>query len=148
MGLNYKLTQRFSKATTSDVQHTNSFARAQNADNFGAGGGQSFSERQEIELRRKLVQGYKNARVAQGVNRIPRARTYAEELAIRKKAVENRCSSTTDSRQERNSTLEAGGLRKYDTSAQKNQAGLRQQMADRFAAPARPTPKTGGFGRY
>ena len=149
MGLNMRLIQRVAKTSTSDVRHTNNYARAQNSDSFGAGGGQSFTERQGIEMQRKLVQGYKNARVAQGVNRMPKARTYAEELEIRKKALENRHSTSgRGGLQEMNSQKEAGGLMKYDTTAQGGQASLRQQMAQRFSAPARPTPKTGGFGRH
>ncbi len=133
MGLNYKLTQRFSKATTSDVRHTSSFAAAQNSGGFGAGGGQSFTERQEIELQRKLVQGYKNARVAQGINRIPRARTYTEELAIRKKATENRHSARD--------TGSAGVVGAQDSGRSSNfrmqsaSETIRQQMATSFGKP-------------
>ncbi|MBR5418718.1 hypothetical protein IK110_00480 [Candidatus Saccharibacteria bacterium] len=149
MGLNYKLIQRFAKTSTSDVQHTSSYAKAQNSTSFGAAGAQSFDERQQIELQRKMVQGYKNARVAQGVNRIPKARTYAEELAIRKKAMENRRSSwAPEDYQEKNLKKEAGGLMKYDKNAKIGQANMRQQMAERFSAKARPVPKSGGFGRH
>ena len=133
MGLNYKLTQRFSKATTSDVRHTSSFAAAQNSGGFGAGGGQSFTERQEIELQRKLVQGYKNARVAQGINRIPRARTYTEELAIRKKAAENRHSAKDTG----SIGIASAGGSSAGTNYRMQSASetIRQQMATSFGKP-------------
>ena len=138
MGINYKLTQRFSKATTSDVQHTNSFAAAQNSASFGASGGQSFSERQEMEFQRKLVQGYKNARLAQGINRGPKARTYTEELAIRKKAAENRHAS-------RGTGGVPGGTQGSSTNSnfrmQSASETIRQQMASSFGKPTKP-------GRY
>lgn len=149
MGLSAKMIQRITGVKAADMRHTNSYAKVQSGGNFGAAGGQSFGERQQIEWQRKMVQGYKNARVAQGVNRIPKARTYAEELAIRKKAAENRHSAwVPEDYQEKNLKKEAGGLMKFDKNAQIGQANVRQQMAERFSAQARPIPKSGGFGRH
>lgn len=144
MAFNSKMIQRLTKASTSDMQHTSSYAKAQNAGHFGAEGGQTFAERQAIEWQRKMVQGYKNARVAQGVNRIPRARTYAEELEIRKKALENRHSA----REKDEIDGCESRYQRFGNNAQPEQMTARQQMAARFAAPARPAPKTGGFGRH
>jgi len=141
--------QHITGVKSSDMRHTSSYAEAQSGKNFGAYGGQTFDERQQIEWQRKMVQGYKNARVAQGVNRMPKARTYAEELAIRKKAMENRHSAwAPEDYQEKNLKKESGGLAKFDRGAQMGQANVRQQMAERFSAPARPIPKSGGFGRH
>ena len=149
MALTSKMIQRITGAKASDMRHTSGYAEAQSGKNFGAAGGQSFTERQQIELERKLIQGYKNARVARGVNRIPKARTYAEELAIRKKAAENRrLGRIAEDYQEKNLKKEAGGLMKFDKNAQMGQANVRQQMAERFSAQARPIPKSGGFGRH
>ena len=116
MALNFKLIQRTAKTSTSDVMHSNGYANVENANSFGASDSTTFSERQQIEQNRKMIRGYRNARIAQGVNRMPAAR-----------------------RQEFNSRQEMGGLRNFGTN--------RTAQTDRFSAPARPTPKTGGFGR-
>ncbi|MCQ2570852.1 MAG: hypothetical protein MJ154_01205 [Candidatus Saccharibacteria bacterium] len=168
MGLNFKLIKRTTNTTTSDVAHSTGYAGVSNGGNFGSSDNTTFSERQQIEQNRKLVQGYRNARVANGVNRMPKAQTYEQEMAMRAAmaAIERgQRDSGVSKKQEFNNRLERGGLQKYDTRTRQNntinrtaQAGgqlsnrqtaaqTRAARAERFAAPARPTPKTGGFGR-
>lgn len=168
MGLNFKLIQRTTNTSTSDVAHSTGYANVSNGVNFGSSDSTTFSERQQIEQNRKLIQGYRNARVANGVNRMPKAQTYEQEQAMRAAmaAIERGERDAGVSRkQEFNNKLERGGLQKYDTRTRQNstinrtaQAGgqlsnrqaaaqTRAARAERFAAPARPTPKTGGFGR-
>lgn len=169
MGLNFKLIQRFSKTSTSDVAHSSDYAAAQSGTNFGASANQSFSQRKEVESNRQVVQGYNQAMVAQRVNTTPRAMTYQEEIAaeaarraaIRAKYAKDK-KDHDDRRQSFNANREAGGLnelqQKRIASIQATGAGARQQaqqqmtsrqaMAKRFEANARPAPKTGGFGKY
>lgn len=132
MALNFKLIQRTAKTSTSDVMHSNGYANVENAHSFGASDNTTFSERQQIEQNRKMIRGYRNARVAQGVNRMPAARTYQQEQEMRSEM-------RKIDRQEFNSRQEMGGLRNFGAN--------RAAQAERFSAPARPTPKTGGFGR-
>jgi len=149
MGLNFKLIKRISNTTASDVMHSSGYAKVGNSGNFGAADSTSFAERQKIEMNRKLIQGYKNARIAADVKMMPKARSIEEQRAslATKYGAEG-----TSSRQEYNSRLERGGLRRYDTRQQNlgsiNRAGAGgAPRASRFDAPARPTPKTGGFMR-
>lgn len=168
MGLNFKLIQRTAKTSTSDVAHSSGYADVGNGSRFGASDNTTFSERQQIEMNRKIVKGYRNAMVARGVNHMPKAQTYEQELAMKAAmaAIERgeRESGGATRRQEFNNRLERGGMQKYDFNARQNDAinrsgapapannrqaaaQIRAARAERFAAPARPTPKTGGFGR-
>lgn len=81
MNLNSKLIQRITHDSTKDVMHSSGYAVAQNENTFGAAGAQSFTMRQKIEQQRKFAQGYRNSRIAQGVNWMPKAVTYEESLA-------------------------------------------------------------------
>lgn len=81
MNLNSKLIQRITHDSTKDVMHSSGYAVAQNENTFGAVGAQSFTMRQKIEQQRKFAQGYRNSRIAQGVNWMPKAVTYEESLA-------------------------------------------------------------------
>ena len=81
MNLNSKLIQRITHDSTKDVMHSSGYAVAQNENTFGAVGVQSFTMRQKIEQQRKFAQGYRNSRIAQGVNWMPKAVTYEESLA-------------------------------------------------------------------
>lgn len=169
MGLNFKLIQRTAKTSTSDVVHSSGYASVNNGLRFGASDNTTFSERQQIEHSRKMVQGYRNARVAQGVNRMPKAQTYEQEMAM-KAAMAAIAAGERDAgvskKQEFNNRLERGGMQKYDFNARQNgtinrtaqvggqlsnrqmAAQARAARAERFDAPARPIPKTGGFGRH
>lgn len=167
MGLNFKLIQRTTKTSTSDVAHSSGYADVSNGARFGASDDTTFSERQQIEQSRKLIKGYRNARIAQGVNRMPKAQSYEQEMAVKAAMAaiergEHEAGYAT-SKQEFNNRLERGGMQKYDLRARQNntinrtaQVGgqlssrqtaqqARAARAERFAAPARPTPKTGGF---
>ena len=168
MGLNFKLVQRISKASTSDVVHSSGYAKVQSQGAFGASDNTTFSERQQMEQRRKLVQGYRNAKVAQGANMMPKARTYEQEQAVQAAmaAIEQgERAAGVGSKQEFNSKLERGGLQRYDTRSRNSSfnrtaqgggqlsnreiaAANRAARAERFAGTARPAPKTGGFGRH
>lgn len=169
MGLNYKLIKRFSKTSTSDVAHSSEYANAQNNNNFGATTSESFEQRREIDENRQIVQGYKQSMVAQQVNTTPRAKTYQEQMAeeaARKAALRAKYAKDKEAFDDRRKSFyanrEAGGLNElqrqrlsnvYATgSAARQQAqqqmNARQEMAKRFEANARPTPKTGGFGKY
>ena len=168
MGLNFKLIQRTAKTSTSDVTHSSGYADVSNGSRFGASDNTTFSERQQIEQNRKIVQGYRNARIAQGVNRMPKAKTYEEEVAMKLAmaaiAEGEKNAGGATGRQEFNSRLERGGIQKYDFNSRQNSsfnrsgaptpannrqaaAQARAARAERFSAPARTTPKTGGFGR-
>ena len=175
MGLNSKLIKRITGSSTSDVVHSSGYAEVQNAGSFGASDNTTFSERQQIEQRRKYVQGYRNARIAQGVNHMPKALTADEQAQLAAEAAIMQAKSDSEmSRQEYNSHLEKGGLRRYDTrnkdslglqrsgsdrsqmgAARQSSAAGRQEAAaaraaraERFAGHAHPIPQTGGFGRY
>ena len=166
MGLNFKLIQRTAKTSTSDVAHSSGYADVSNGSRFGASDNTTFSERQQIELNRKMIKGYRNAMVARGVNHMPKAQTYEQEMAMKAAmaAIEQgERNAGVSRRQEFNNKLEQGGLQKYDLRSRQNniinrtaQAGgqlsnrqmaqqARAARAERFSAPARPTPKTGGF---
>ena len=167
MGLNFKLIQRTTKTSTSDVAHSSGYADVSNGTRFGASDDTTFSERQQIEQSRKLIKGYRNARIAQGVNRMPKAQSYEQEMAVKAAMAaiergEHEAGYAT-SKQEFNNRLERGGMQKYDLRTRQNntinrtaqvggQLSSRQTVqqaraarAERFAAPARPTPKTGGL---
>ena len=163
MGLNFKLIQRTTNTSAADVMHSSSYASAQNKNAFGASGNISFSERQRIEQHRKLVKGYRNAKIAQEVNMMPKAKTYEEELAVEAaiNAIEKSREKQSENKRESNSRFEAGGLRKtrFETKndnstpvnrldARQSLAAQRQARAERFDAKARPIPKTGSFGRH
>lgn len=136
MALNYELIKRTTNTQTGDVIHSTGYANAQNGGNFGAatGAGMSFQERLELEKNRKVVQSYKQAGVAQQRNFMPKAMNVEEAaLAKAQKAIEA-AGGGYSSRQEMNSKLNAGGLRKYDKSATNINA-------------AAEVSKTRGFGR-
>ncbi len=59
----------------SEVFHSSGYARAQNGGNMGATTAESFSQRQSIEERRKFIQGFRNARIAQSRNLSLRAKS-------------------------------------------------------------------------
>ena len=59
----------------SDMMHSSGYAKAQNGSSFGAAGGTSFSERKNIEERRKYVQGYRNSKIMNSFYGVERART-------------------------------------------------------------------------
>lgn len=169
MGLNYQLIKRTTNTTTSDVVHSSGYAKKQNGGSFGVSSNTTFSERQQIDQNRKLVQSYEDSKIGRG--EITRQAAIAEKqdqamsaawkaIAAGKKAFED------GGRREYNISQERGGLQRYDTrnnTADVNRTGRggiagnrsssmrqasaeqRKAMADRFAAPARPTPRTGGF---
>lgn len=89
MNLNSKLIQRITHDSTKDVMHSSGYAVAQNENTFGAAGAQSFTMRQKIEQQRKFAQGYRNSRIAQGVNWMPKAVTYEESLTRQHQQKEN-----------------------------------------------------------
>ena len=150
MGLNTRLIKRISNTSTSDVMHSSGYAQVGNRGSFGAADSTSFAERRRIEQNRKLVQAYKNARIAADVRMMPKAKNIAEQqvaLAAEQARTERRLG-----KQEFNNRLEQGGLRQYDTRQQaissinRTAAGGGGRVAN-FDAQARPTPKTGGFMR-
>ena len=155
MGLNTRLIKRISKTSAADVMHSSGYAQVSNSGNFGAADSTSFAERRKIEQNRKLVQGYKNARLAAGTKMMPKARSIEEQRAILALEIAAAAAQRGVSRQEFNSQVEKGGLRKYDTRQQNlgsinrtaRGGDARAARAARFDAAARPTPKTGGFGR-
>ncbi|MBR3176582.1 hypothetical protein IKF25_01235 [Candidatus Saccharibacteria bacterium] len=176
MGLNTKLIQRITNNSVSDVAHSSGYADAQNHGSFGVSDNTTFSERQQIEQRRKYVQGYRNARIAQGVNYMPKAKSVEEQaqLAVAA-AIARGKEEMKESHQEYNSHLEKGGLQRYDTrnrdnsnlgqpdSFNRGQTGFARQagsvnrqeaaaaraaQAERFSGHAHPIPKTGGFTRH
>ena len=156
MGLNFRLINRVSKTKSADVMHSSGYAQVGNSGNFGAADSTSFAERRKIEQNRKLVQGYKNARIAAGTNMMPKAQSIAEQQAALMAEIAAAEAQRGMSHQEFNNKLEKGGIRKYDTR-QQNLGSInrtarggnttRAERAARFDAPARPTPKTGGFLR-
>lgn len=155
MGLNARLIKRISNTTMSDVAHSSAYAKVSNRGSFGADSSMSFEERRKIEQNRKLIQGYKNARIAADVKMMPQARTIADQQAILAAELALINARKKESHQEFNNKLEKGGLRQYDTrrqqTAQINRTGAggdsRAARAARFEANARPAPKTGGFMR-
>ena len=66
------------KIKTKDALHSSGYAAVQNGANFGASSNLSFAERQKIEEERKFVRGYRNSRIASGVNGMPRPTTYTK----------------------------------------------------------------------
>ena len=54
---------RLMKEKKEDVAHTSAFAEAQNKGGFGAASTESFEKRREIDSQRKMVNGYRDARV-------------------------------------------------------------------------------------
>ena len=148
MGLNTRLIKRISRTTASDVMHSSGYAQIGNRGNFGAADSTSFAERRKIEQNRKLVQAYKNSRIAADIKMMPRAQSIADQQKALREASDTEARSGM-TRQEFNSHLERGGLRKYDTR-QANLGSINRTAAggaSRFDAPARPVPKTGGFLR-
>lgn len=168
MALNSDLIKRITRTTTSDVMHSSGFAGAQNTNSFGASASTSFTERQNLESNRQVVQGYRRSMVAHQINAAQHAKTYQEQMAEDAKraatmrAKQDAEKSTLDyRRQEFGVRREAGGLsdtqREHIRSAYASGASARQQstqninrqeLSRRFDATARPAPKTGGFGRY
>ncbi len=170
MALNGKIIQRVTGVTSADVAHSSGYANAQNAGSFGAASTESFAERREIDENRSVVQGYRQAQVAQRKNFMPKARTYQQELQAKldkKKEAQGLRSDSDGSRQDFNTRREAGGLRSFaerkEAGTSMNTNGLassrqkyvggsarsaeaRQAMARRFDGTARPAPKTGGMG--
>lgn len=167
MGLNFRLIQRTAKTSTSDVMHSTGYASASSGAQFGSSDNTTFSERQQIEQSRKLIKGYRNARVAQGVNRVPSARTYEQEQAVLAAmgAIERseRDAGNISRRQCFNNNRDQGGIQRFDyrsrqagtinrtagatqTNNRQVAADMRAARAGRFEAAARPTPKS-GFGR-
>ena len=59
-----------------DILHSSGFAQTQSGSGVGAAGGKTFAERQAVEQRRKMVQGYKNSRIVNTPYNRERARTY------------------------------------------------------------------------
>lgn len=57
------LLKRLVKEKKEDVVHTSAFAEAQNKGGFGAASTESFARRREIDSQRKMVGGYRDARV-------------------------------------------------------------------------------------
>jgi len=168
MGLNFKLIQRTAKTSTSDVTHSSGYAGVSNGGSFGASDNTTFSERMQIERNRKLIKGYNNAKVARGVNHMPMARSYEQEQAMQAAmaamAAGERKYGGATRQQEFANRQERGGLKKYDlrmkqggtinhtagvapANSRQAAADMRAARAERFSARARPTPKTGGFGR-
>lgn len=155
MGLNTRLIKRISNMSAADAMHTSVYAKAGNKGGFGADSTMSFEERRKIEQNRKLIQGYKNARIAADVKMMPRARSIADQQAILAAELALIDARKGVSHQEFNNRLEKGGLRQYDTrqrhTAEINRSGrggdARAARAARFEANARPAPKTGGFMR-
>lgn len=60
----------------SEIFHSSGYARTQSGGNMGVGTAESFTQRQSIEERRKFVQGFRNARIAQSRNLSLRAKTF------------------------------------------------------------------------
>ena len=168
MGLNFKLIQRTTKTTTSDVMHSSGYAKVQNNGAFGASDNMSFAERQKIEQHRKHIKGYNNARVARGVGMMPKAQSVEDQAAIAAAAAAiaeaKNSADNHGGRQEFNAKVERGGLQKYDSrstnsinrtaktgfgAGSTSAASQRAATAARFSGgSAHPIPKTGGFGRH
>ena len=174
MALNAKLVQRITENNAAKILHSSGYASAQSGGTMGASGNTSFSERQQIEQDRKVVQNYQSSHVAQSVNRMPKAQSVEEQSAqaTADAAIAESThglSSVERERREFNTNRESGGLRKYDPSnrdrfnSQASSAGFARQsgaagrqdaaaaraaMAERFSGHAHPVPKSGGFGRH
>lgn len=138
MALNSKLIQRITKTTSADVVHSTGYADAQNAGYLGVaqGANQSFEDRKELEKNRQNIQAYRQASVAQQRNFMPKAMSVEEKaLADAQKAIYDAGGDDVYlTRQEMNSKLNAGGIRKYDRAA-------------KGVSGAKEVSKTRGFGR-
>ena len=75
-------------------------------------------------MNRKMIKGYRNAMVARGVNHMPKAQTYEQEMAMKAAmaAIEQgeRSAGGATRRQEFNNRLERGGMQKYDFNSRQN----------------------------
>ena len=149
MGLNTRLIKRIARTKTSDVMHSSGYAQVSNRGNFGVADSTSFAERRRIEQNRKLVQAYKNSRIASDIKIMPRAQSIAEQQEALRAEMAAAEAKQGMSKQEFNNNLERGGLRKYDTRQASISSINRTAVggASRFDAPARPVPKSGGFMR-
>lgn len=174
MGLNLKLIQRVSKGqSASELSHSSGYASAQNNGGFGASGGSSFSERQQIEQRRKMIRGYSSARVAQQVNRTERAKDYetqqAEQQAIDEKNTSVRRAQASMREPAANSAFSRRlderhgfGMSTWKEEMRGNY-GVKPQQSGRpastpvmphrdsttpAAAPGKAIPRSSGFGRH
>ncbi|MBR5408926.1 hypothetical protein IK112_03245 [Candidatus Saccharibacteria bacterium] len=58
----------------SDMLHSSGYAKAQSGESFGAAGGSTFSERQNIEEKRRYIQGYRNSKIMNEYYGVERAR--------------------------------------------------------------------------
>lgn len=169
MGLNYQLIKRTTNTTTSDVVHSSGYAKRQNGGSFGVSSNTTFSERQQIDQNRKIVQSYEDSKIGRGevVRQTALAEKQEQAMTAAWRAIaQGKNAFKDDGRREFNVLREQGGLQRYDTrkdtsninrtarggesinrggTTRQEAAARRQAMADRFAAKAHPAPKTGGF---
>lgn len=57
------LLKRLVKEKKEDIAHTSAFAEVQNRGGFGSASVESFEKRREIDKQRKMIGGYRDARV-------------------------------------------------------------------------------------
>jgi hypothetical protein len=96
MKVGAKIIQRITRNTASDVVHSSGLA--------GMGmsgqrrGTMSFEERQAIAQNRKIVQGYKNSRIARDIGGMPSTRSYGREAGVTERQGYGRTAGEPDKR--------------------------------------------------
>ncbi len=134
-GLNYKQIQRVTNNTADSIINNNKHMGADSS---------SFSERRKIEQNRRIVRGYRNSQVYHTVmNERRSVKLYGNHRFVEKPSTENAKTTAFGSP----NAPKDGPI--GNTNGYKASIAARQAMADRFSGgQARPTPKTGGFGRH
>lgn len=90
------------KEQKENIFHSSAYGKAQNAGAIGAASTESFEERMKVEQNRKIVQGYNDSRIVNGVYMNgPKAKKYVpeekrEEVLKKTVAEENQGTSTTN----------------------------------------------------
>lgn len=71
------LLKRLMRLKTSEAIHSSGYAIVQNGGKFGSTSSFSYAERQRMEEKRRFVQAYRNSRIANGINGMPRAKSFS-----------------------------------------------------------------------
>ena len=150
MALNSKLIRRISNNSTSNIVHSSGYAKVQSGSSIGASDNTTFSQRQQIDQNRKVVQGYKDAHVVQRVNYTQKAMSVEEQqaLAAAEAAASESYRGLSNVEQEKrefNSCLESGGIRKYDARNRESRFGTQNNSGQ--ATNAGIARQAGAAGR-
>ena len=139
-----KIVQRITGNSAGDVAHSSGLAEMRQ-DGLQRRGGMSFMERQNIEQNRKLVQGYKNSRIARDFGVVERSgSTYGRSETPTRTGygrtegeVDKRC------RYGRTETADRSGYGRKSAEEVRNERMASPAMpARKSSSPGAPAPKT------